>query len=300
MPPDVMPELRVLAAEQSWSSRWPASALTVLPAELLHTVCSFLSLPELLCSLSGTCRGIGSSVTLRHSHLPLHHRQPPWFTSCSPRTRRLLSTVQSASIVYSFKSVNSNDDNSSDPAAVSVSLSLSSLSSSVDPHPGLLRLPALQRLFIGFEDVPDSNAQWAAALQALLQLLGSHPLSFSALTRLHIRSCDNDSIIAAPVSFGQLSCLHRLSCLRVDNLYASSFTYSSLLSSLSSLPSLEPARPQCGLRAPWMTSAASAQTCSLCCLRADCGVSCCRPCAATGPPWQRQRASSPSTPASQA
>ena len=211
-----------------------------LPASLLSSVCSFLSVYQVVCILRSTCRTLQDGVTadclLRH-HLTIMSRSLPALVASQPSTRALVRRIPSLSIRYQYEEGECNK-----PIAL---LPLHALRCPLDASRFLFSSLSSLHVSIG-EKEPSAPCPTPASqsfLLSLLLLLADSPDSFSSLRCLHIEEQCYAPLEEAVTNAVKLPCssLARLPALthcRIRLERSSALSCSSLVSALSSMASL--------------------------------------------------------------
>ena len=206
-----------------------------LPASLLSTVCSFLSIYQTVSILRSTCQALHGSVTAEcflQSHLFIRSQLLLSLAASTAGTRALVSRLPCLSVLYRWEWMNF--------CTQTVMLPLQELRSPLDASRMLFS--SLQSLHVVIESLVHAMPQplGQSSLLSLMQLLAAEPGSFSSLRRLHIEDQNMSPATDAELA---MACLPqaRLPALTHCGLYLKTSTASScssLLSALSSWQSL--------------------------------------------------------------
>ena len=207
-----------------------------LPAPLFAVVCSFLSVHQVVSILRSTCRAVHHSVSeecLQHHHLAITDRTLPSLLASRPSTRALLRRILSLAICHRWCK-----DDTIPPSAMPVRVS--PLQAALDAS--LLQFSSFSSLYIDVDEFSQTRARTLSklcSLLSLLQLLAANPNLFSSLRRLHIEDdCDALGRVVVPLPVPELVRLQGLTHFRIQLQNASALSCSSLVSTLSSMPSL--------------------------------------------------------------
>ena len=225
------------SAPQSNRRRFRFQLLHNLLAALLAELCSFLFVYEVIAVLRSTCRVLHDRVTadcLLQSHVSVTSRSLPALAASTAGSRAVVHRVPSLSIIYHF--------NQHDTRSESAMLQLQELSQPL--HASRFLFSSVSSLYVGIDrddkDYDQHTYRCVLYLQScllsLLQLLAVHADSLSSLRRLHLEQRMKGGVVAA--SFLPLTRLQGLTHFRLDLRSVSAISYSSLMSALSSLPSL--------------------------------------------------------------
>ena len=206
-----------------------------LPAPLLSAVCSFLSVYQVVCILRSTCRALHDAVSedcLLHHHLTLDTRTLPSLVVSKLGTRALIRRIPSLSLYYQHTKRVTEEQ--------LAMLPLHSLRCPLDASRFLFS--SLSSLFVSVAeegDTPCDTALKHRFLLSVLLLLAANPESFPTLHRLQIRDqCYTEQPQGLQLPFASLQRLQGLTHLRIQLRNVSALSSSSLVSALSSMPSL--------------------------------------------------------------
>ena len=213
--------------------------LHALPAALLSTVCSFLTVHEVVSTLRSTSRALQGSLTpdcLLRSHLVVTGSSLPALLASKPSTRALVSRIPSLTLLYRDGYGEEVLDNQE-----MAMLALHGLRSPQDASRFLFS--GLSSLYVVLEDVHDepfaSPALLHSCLLSVMLLLATEAESFRSLRSLVID--DGGFLQVLPrleLPFSSLARLPALTHCDISLATSSALSTSSLLSALSSLQSL--------------------------------------------------------------